>query len=80
MRVDDFLVERWMNTYEYNVEVNLAETCVEPFSLREYLEFVDAPDFFDRFQDKALTYGYIEGYSKLRAGLSSLYDARALKV
>ena len=74
MRVDDFLVERWMNTYEYNVEVNLAETCVEPFSLREYLEFVDAPDFFDRFQDKALTYGYIEGYSKLRAGLSSLYD------
>lgn len=63
-----------MNTYEYNVEVNLAETCVKPFTLREYLEFVDKPDFFEEFQDKVLTYGYIEGYSELRAGLAGLYD------
>ena len=54
LKVDDFLVERWMNTYEYNVEVNLAETCVEPFTLREYLEFVDKPDFFDNFKHKKL--------------------------
>ena len=63
-----------MNTYEYNVEVNLAETCVKPFTLREYLEFVDKPDFFEEFQDKVLTYGHIEGYSELRAGLAGLYD------
>ena len=74
MKVDDFLVERWMNTYEYNVEVNLAETCVKPFTLKEYLEFVDESDFFKKIQDKALTYGYIEGYSELRKGLASLYD------
>ncbi len=74
LKIDDFLVERWMNTYEYNVEVNLAETCVEPFTLKEYLEFVDAPDFFESFQDKVLTYGYIEGYSKLREGLANLYE------
>jgi aspartate/methionine/tyrosine aminotransferase len=74
LKVDDFLVERWMNTYEYNVEVNLAETCVKPFTLKEYLEFVDKPDFFKGFQDKALTYGYIEGYSELREGLAGLYD------
>lgn len=74
MKVDDFLVERWMNTYEYNVEVNLAETCVEPFTLREYLDFVDATDFFEKFKNKALTYGYIEGYSKLREGLANLYE------
>ena len=63
-----------MNTYEYNVEVNLAETCVKPFTLREYLDFVGKPDFFKEFEDKALTYGYIEGYSELRNGLSSLYN------
>jgi aspartate/methionine/tyrosine aminotransferase len=74
LRVDDFLVERWMNTYEYNVEVNLAETCVKPFTLREHLEFVEEPGFFKEFEDKALTYGYIEGYDELRAGLSSLYS------
>lgn len=63
-----------MNTYEYNVEVNLAETCVKPFTLKEYLEFVDTTDFFEKFQNKALTYGYIEGYSELRQGLSTLYN------
>ena len=73
MKVDDFLVERWMNTYEYNVEVNLAETCVEPFTLKEYLGFVDKPDFFEEFSGKPLTYGYIEGYSRLREGLATLY-------
>ena len=73
MKVDDFLVERWMNTYEYNVDINLAETCVEPFTLKEYLEFVDKPDFFETFQNKPLTYGYIEGYSGLREGLAGLY-------
>jgi len=29
LRVDEFLVERWMNEYEHDVEVNLAETCVD---------------------------------------------------
>jgi aspartate/methionine/tyrosine aminotransferase len=73
LKVDDFLVERWMNTYEYDVDVNLAETCVQPFTLKEYLDFVEAPDFFEKFQNKVLTYGYIEGYSELRNGLASLY-------
>lgn len=74
LRVDDFLVERWMNTYDYNVELNLAETCVKPFTLREYLAFVDKSDFFKEFQDKVLTYEYIEGYSELGEGLASLYE------
>ncbi len=48
MRVDEFLVERWMNEYEHDVEVNLAETCQEPFTLRGYLEFVGREDFLER--------------------------------
>jgi len=73
MKVDEFLVERWMNTYETDVELNLAETCVKPFTLREYLEFVDRPDFFKEYQDTQLTYGHIEGYDELRRGLATLY-------
>jgi aspartate/methionine/tyrosine aminotransferase len=85
MKTDPFLVERWMNTYEYgytcpisgvfhNVEYNLAETCVDPFTLAGFLEFVGKQDFFDEFQHKQLTYGYIEGNPKLREGITNLYE------
>jgi aspartate/methionine/tyrosine aminotransferase len=74
MKVDEFLVERWMNTYEHNVKYNLAETCVDPFTLAEFLNFVEKTDFFDDFKHKQLTYGYIEGNPLLREGLASLYD------
>lgn len=74
MKVDEFLVERWMNEYEHNVEYNLAETCVDPFTLAQFLEFVGKPDFFDDFQHKQLTYGYIEGNPDLRQGIANLYD------
>ena len=73
MKIDDFLVERWMNVYEHDVEINLAETCVQPFTLKEYLDFVDKPNFFKDFQNEKLTYGYIEGHPKLRAGISEIY-------
>jgi len=74
LKVDEFLVERWMNRYEKNVEVNMAETCVQPFTLREFLEFVDRPDFFQDIMDLQLTYGYIEGNPELRKGIANLYE------
>ena len=73
MRVDEFLVERWLNEYEKNVEVNMAETCVQPFTLREFLEFVGKPNFFEEIMNVQLTYGYIEGNPRLREGISKLY-------
>jgi hypothetical protein len=66
LKVDEFLVERWMNTYEKDVEVNMAETCVQPFTLREFLKFTGRDYFFDEIMDKQLTYGDIEGNPKLR--------------
>jgi len=74
MRVDEFKVERCMNEWEHNVQYNLAETCVDPFTLAEFLDFVGRPDFFEKFQHKQLTYGYIEGNPKLREGIANLYD------
>jgi aspartate/methionine/tyrosine aminotransferase len=74
MKVDEFLVERWMNEYEHNVQYNLAETCVDPFTLSEFLNFVEKPDFFDDFQHKQLTYGFIEGNPDLRQGIANLYN------
>ncbi len=73
MKVDEFKVERWMNEYEHNVQYNLAETCVDPFTLAQFLDFIDKPNFFDEFKHQPLTYGYIEGNPKLREGIANLY-------
>ena len=73
MRVDTFLVERFMNTYEHHVELNLAETCIDPFTLKEFLALMDQEDFFDDFKYQPLSYGYIEGSPKLRKGLANQY-------
>ncbi len=73
MRVDPFLVERFMGKYEHDVELNLAETCVKPFSLGEFLRFVDREDYLEELKDLPLTYGYVEGLPELRERISRLY-------
>ena len=74
MKVDPFLVEKWLNTYELDVEVNISETCVDPFTISEFLSLVDREDFFKDFGNTQLTYGYIPGSPALRHGLAGLYD------
>ncbi|WP_297190758.1 aminotransferase class I/II-fold pyridoxal phosphate-dependent enzyme [Thermococcus sp.] len=73
MKVKPFLVERFMGEHEHNVEVNIAETCVKPFTLGEFLEFVGEPDFLEKIKDLQLTYGYVEGLPELKEGLSRFY-------
>ncbi|NHJ86070.1 MAG: aminotransferase class I/II-fold pyridoxal phosphate-dependent enzyme [Asgard group archaeon] len=77
MKIDSFLVEQFMNKYEHEVEYNIAETCVDPFTLEEFLNLVDYENFFDDFKKKQLTYGYIRGSEELRQGLANLYDQMA---
>ncbi|NHJ46859.1 MAG: aminotransferase class I/II-fold pyridoxal phosphate-dependent enzyme [Asgard group archaeon] len=74
MKVDTFLVEQFMNKYEMDVEINIAETCVKPFTLGEFLELMGKEDFFEDFKSRKLTYGHIMGSPELRQGLANLYD------
>ncbi|MDK2372113.1 MAG: hypothetical protein QI197_01900 [Candidatus Korarchaeota archaeon] len=64
MKVDPFLVERFMGKYEHDVELNLAETCVKPFSLGEFLRFVGREDYLKELKDLLLTYGLRGGTSR----------------
>jgi aspartate/methionine/tyrosine aminotransferase len=73
LKVDDFLVEKFLNAYEHKVEVNLGETCVEPFTLGEFLELIEYTNFFDDLKKAKLTYGFVEGDPELRNGLASMY-------
>ncbi|MHA1501742.1 MAG: aminotransferase class I/II-fold pyridoxal phosphate-dependent enzyme [Candidatus Heimdallarchaeota archaeon] len=74
MKVDDFLVELFMDEFEMGVELNIAETCVDPFTLEEFLKLMDKEDFFEEFKSTKLTYGHINGSPKLREGIANLYD------
>lgn len=74
MKVDPFLVEQFLNTYEQGVDINIAETDIDPFTLGDFLTFVGREDFFEELKERRLTYGFIEGSPLLRRGLASLYD------
>ncbi len=74
MKIDPFLVEQFMKAYEHDVELNLAETCVDPFVLGEFLTLMGEEDFLEQLKEMQLTYGFIEGSPDLRQGLANLYD------
>ncbi len=74
MKVDSFLVEQFLSTYELEAELNLAETCVDPFTLREFLTLMGEEDFLEQLKDMQLTYGFGRGSPALLEGLASLYD------
>lgn len=74
LKIDNFLVEQFMNLYEHNVELNLAETCVDPFKLGEFLTLMENENFFDDLKEDQLTYGHISGSPSLRQGIANLYE------
>jgi aspartate/methionine/tyrosine aminotransferase len=73
LKVDRFLVERFIGAYEHDVELNLAETCVNPFTLGEFLKLVGKENFFEELKETQLTYGFVDGFPNLREGIAKLY-------
>lgn len=75
MKISDFKVEKWMNTYEEGAKYNLGETCVDSLTIGELLELCgeDPKEFFSKLLDKRLTYGHIEGSPDLLRGIASLF-------
>lgn len=74
MKIEPFLVERFLNAHEHNVELNLAETGIEPFTLDELLTVLGRENFFEKLKEIRFTYGFIEGSPELRQGIASLYE------
>ncbi|MEM3870779.1 MAG: aminotransferase class I/II-fold pyridoxal phosphate-dependent enzyme [Candidatus Korarchaeum sp.] len=73
MRVNPFLVERYMSAYEHLAEFNIAETCVAPFKLSELLRLIEREDLVEELKGLTLDYGYSEGLPELREGIARLY-------
>ncbi len=78
MKIRPFAVEQWMNEYETRCAWNLAETCVESLTVAELLDLAGVRDtFLDSLLPLKLTYGAIEGTTRLRDAIAALYATRS---
>ncbi|WP_170764536.1 aminotransferase [Ruegeria lacuscaerulensis] len=75
MFIEPFKVEIWMNEWETRCIHNLAETCVASITIAELLQLSgrNQNDLSELLPMK-MTYGAIEGSTRLRQAISNLYD------
>jgi len=74
MKIREFGVEIWMNEFENNCELNLAETCVESLTIAQLLELSGKNDsVMTDLLPMKMTYGAIEGSDRLRDNICGLY-------
>jgi aspartate/methionine/tyrosine aminotransferase len=75
MRIEPFELERWQSVWENRVELNIAESGVEPLNVRE---LVEDPADLERVLNTRLGYPQTNGSEELRARIAALYPgARA---
>ena len=75
MNISPFKVEEWMNAYETQATINLAETCVNSVSLDELFAPTgeNKQALLNAFCQRRLTYGDIVGKPELREGICDLF-------
>jgi len=79
MKIRDFGVEIWMNRYENDCELNLAETCVESLTVAELLDMAGKTEtILSELLPIKLTYGAIEGSDRLRGLIADMYEKQAI--
>ena len=78
MRIDTFKIEEWMNRYCPSAKYDLTSTCIKPLSLRELLSICNVENPF-KILDESLTYGEIQGSSRLKNAVKTLYINQAEK-
>jgi aspartate/methionine/tyrosine aminotransferase len=71
MKIEAFELERWQSVWENRVELNIAESGVEPLSVRELLE--DNTADLEQILDAPLGYPQTNGSEELRARIAALY-------
>lgn len=74
MKIETFDLERWMTTYEVNVDYDIAESGIYPLSMRELLELEDdGGEMLERLLDTRLGYSEAPGSLELRTLLAATY-------
>jgi len=74
MQIPRFELERWQSVWENFVELNISESGVNPFTLRELLESSSEPEQeLAQLMDARLGYPQTDGGESLRARVAALY-------
>lgn len=71
MKIEAFQLERWQSVWENQVELNIAESGVEPLTLRELFEGNTAE--VERILNARLGYPQTNGSEELRGRIAALY-------
>ena len=78
MHIAPFAVEIWMNEFETQCELNLAETCVESLTIAQLLDLAGRNHAdLSELLPLQMTYGAIEGSERLRDAVASFYDRQS---
>ena len=80
MQIEPFKVEIWMNDWETRCTYNLAETCVASVTIEELLQLSghNQADLSELLPMK-MTYGAIEGSTRLRQAITALYADKTVE-
>lgn len=76
MKINEFLVETWLNPRAHLCKYNFGSSCVSAFTVEELFECIglDSGDFLREVQSMSLHYGHFFGLDRLLAALSGLYE------
>lgn len=77
MRIAPFQLERWMTTYEMDVQWDIAESGIHPMSTRELLDLLPEAEretALDRLLDLRLGYSEARGSEELRSLIAGTYE------
>lgn len=78
MKVETFALERWMSTWEMNVEFDIAESGIYPMTTREIIDLLPVEQraaALDEVLDTRLGYTEARGTAALRALIAETYRA-----
>ena len=80
MQIEPFKVEIWMNDWETRCTYNLAETCVASVTINELFQLSgrNQADLSELLPMK-MTYGAIEGSTRLRQAITALYADKTVE-
>ena len=71
MKIEEFELERLQSIWENRVEINLTESGIHPYTLRELL----SQEEIDKLLDVRLTYGWTNGEPALREIIAARYPS-----
>jgi len=73
MKIKDFQVERWLDTYETRAKYELAETDAKPFTIEELNQLNPQEDLLQKLSKMKIGYNPTTGSDSLRNEIANLY-------